>query len=575
MFCIEDFPNEIIYRILDNVEDIYSIISFTCTCQRFFKCRNTYNNYKINFESISKKSFDFICNFMNPFNIIKLKLSDDDNKTPGQIKYFIKNFPVNQLNYLKSLELIQINENDLEDILKYFVNSSLNFLHIEYRQYFGMLNQSTINLLYDILSLKSLKKVYLDMRSYRTDSIQWPNQSSIEYLTLIHLNLNQFIEIIQKPNKFKSIILRNFLMKDSNMNSSSSKEIYLKEIQSFQIEESELFMDKILWLISFMNKLISLKFEGFTSFIDKIFQNNQLENFIQTNLIYLKTFQFFIRFSPVEFKINFLIINSFIEQFQKIFWISKFNCSIICDFIKDSNELYAYSIPSSNHYLKYSDQLSITSISTQPEFNYLNRRFHSIYQLDLNLKDLQIKNCEEEEDIRLFPKLKNLKLTLSDQCLLNSFEILSKRIYLNKLNKIVLIISSRGNNHDLLMKKFLIFLNNLSNINSIEIFNRWYGIFSYINIKYFCSMIPNNIKHLNIDISDINQIKILIENLQHILSFKFKFSFDKSVYINEILEWLNKKSINSTYISDMHYLSVWISQQFNKTNSNKRIKLDH
>ncbi|CAF3833223.1 unnamed protein product, partial [Adineta steineri] len=158
MFSIEDFPNEIIYRIFDNIEDIYSIISFTCTCQRFFKCRNTYNNYKINFESISKKSFDFICNFMNPFNIIKLKLSDDDNKTPGQIKCFIKNFPVNQLNYLKSLELIQINENDLEDILKYFVNSSLNFLHIEYRQYFGMLNQSTINILYDILSLKSLKK---------------------------------------------------------------------------------------------------------------------------------------------------------------------------------------------------------------------------------------------------------------------------------------------------------------------------------------------------------------------------------------------------------------------------------
>ena len=119
MYSFEKLPNEIVYRIFDNL-DVNSIISLTCTCQRFVKCRNLYQNYKINFQSISKNEFDCVCNRINPENIIELTLSDDE-QTPGQIKYLIDNYPLNQLNRLIQLKLIQINENDLEKILKYFV----------------------------------------------------------------------------------------------------------------------------------------------------------------------------------------------------------------------------------------------------------------------------------------------------------------------------------------------------------------------------------------------------------------------------------------------------------------------
>ncbi len=171
--------------------------------------------------------------------------------------------------------------------------------------------------------------------------------------------------------------------------------------------------------------------------------------------------------------------------------------------------------------------------------------------------------------------MKKLKLTINDQCSLDSFEQLHKSIDLTNLVEIVLIISSRSDHLDMIIKNFLFFLKDFSNINSIEIFNRWYGIFSFINIKYFCSMIPKNIKHINIDISDMNQIKILIDHLEYVSSFKFKFSFEKAIHVKDILEWLTNQTINSTYISDMHYLSIWISKQFNKTNFNKRIKLNH
>ncbi|CAM4862072.1 unnamed protein product [Rotaria socialis] len=572
MSSIEQLPNEIIYRIFDNV-DSYSIINFCFTSKRFYSCLNNYTSFKINFESILKETFDLIINLINPLNIISLKLNDDD-KTPGIMKYFIKNFQINKLNRLKSLKLIKINENDLENILKHLINNPLNSIEIEYRQYFTMLNQSTILILYQILSKETLREVHLDMRSYQNDFIQWPQTSNIKYLTLIHSNLYQFVQIIEKSNKYKSVTLKNFTMK--NLNKIPLKSFHLKQLKSFKIEDSELIMEIIQWFISFMSDIVYFKLDGFTNIIENIFKNDQLENLFENKLKNLITFQFFIRFSSNETLINNSIIGSFIQQFKKSYWITNLNCFINCDFIKNCNEIHLYSLPCLNNSFKYSDKLNMISLSTLSSMNYLNQRFYYINQLELNLSDLDTKsiNLKNGADSRLFPKLNSLKLTINDQCSLNCFEYLSKIIHLNNIEKIILIICSRGDYLNFMIKEFLNFLTSLSNVNSIEIFNRWHGIFSSIDIEYFCSIIPKTVKHLDIDIFDIDNIKSLIERLEHLSSFKFKFSFNKSPFIKNILQWLSNKKINSTYILDIHYLSIWISSKtFHQTNSNKRVKL--
>ncbi|CAF1039809.1 unnamed protein product [Rotaria magnacalcarata] len=231
------------------------------------------------------------------------------------MKYFIKNFQINKLNRLKSLKLIQINENDLENILKHLINDPLNSIEIEYRQYFTMLNQPTILILYQILSKETLREVHLDMRSYQNDFIQWPQTSNIKYLTLIHSNLYQFVQIIEKSNKYKSVTLKNFTMK--NLNKIPLKSFHLKQLKSFKIEDSELIMEIIQWFISFMSDIVYFKLDGFTNIIENIFKNDQLENLFENKLNNLITFQFFIRFSSNETLINNTIIDSFIQQFKK------------------------------------------------------------------------------------------------------------------------------------------------------------------------------------------------------------------------------------------------------------------
>ena len=167
----------------------------------------------------------------------------------------------------------------------------------------------------------------------------------------------------------------------------------------------------------------------------------------------------------------------------------------------------------------------------------------------------------------MFPQLRYLKLLISDQCLLNCFQLLSQSIHLKNLVKVVLIICSHGSYLNSMIKNFLNLLKGLTNLHSIEIFNHWHGIFSSININDFCSMIPMNIKHLDVDIVDVDHIKILIEQLRHLSSLKVKFSFEKSFLIKDILQWLTNRKINFTY------LSIWISQQSKEIHSNKRIKL--
>ncbi|CAF3129849.1 unnamed protein product [Rotaria sp. Silwood2] len=148
-------------------------------------------------------------------------------------------------------------------------------------------------------------------------------------------------------------------------------------------------MDKIQSIILLMSKLIYLQIEGFTNIIENIFRNNQLEEFFQIKLIHLKTFTFFIRFSPREFLRDNLIIDSFIKQFQRPYWISNLNCFINCDLIQNLNEIHLYSIPSIYNCFKYADQINMISFLTSASTNYFNQRFHFVYQLELNFKDLE------------------------------------------------------------------------------------------------------------------------------------------------------------------------------------------
>lgn len=558
MSSIDVLPNEIIYRVFDHLK-FPSILSFSRTCKRFLQCRDGYNQYRLNFQSTSKPTFDSICRFIRPSQIVELTLSDDDNETPGQVQAWLRAFPTEAFPRLNSLSLLELNETHLLDLLTRVQHSPLTALHLHYRQYFGLMNPAALDLLQNTLTLKTLKTLHLDVRSYHSDHVLWSPACAVEHLTLRNLNLHQLICIVSQRNRFQSLTLKNISMKDFDLR--SAKTVQLDDLRSFQLEESELFMEKILWLLSATPQLHHWKFEGFTPRVAEIFREHRLETFIQTQLNELKTLRFFVRFSPVEFKINQSLVESLVEQFHRPFWTNELPCTVVGDFICGSNELHFYSTPPPYHSFKYADPSSSSA------------RFRAVYHLDLNLKDLPSSTGSLTVD-RLFPNLKHLKLTISDQCPSGCFQSLSTVIRLANVEKLILIISSRGDSGrlDLLINEFLTFLPALPSLASLEMFNRWYGISSLVSLEHFCARIPASVKHLNVDVLDMNEIPTLITHLPHMYSFKFKFSFDKAMFVPNILAWLTAHTVNSSHVSDMHYLAIWMSKPVATRHSAKRMK---
>ena len=532
-----DLPNELIYSIFNKL-DLKSLINLSLTCQHLFNCRRIYSNYFINLENKSKNEFDSICRIID-FNEINSLILSENHRSPGQIEYFCENYLNKDLNRLKSLKLIEINENNLEQMLKHLLNNfNLQTIEITFREYFQILNCQSKILLYQVFSLATLRKIVFDLKIYQNQSISWPKSNKIEEFSLLNLNLNQLIEIIRNSSKMKSLRLKNIEMKDFKIDSLNF--LCLKEIQRFEIEESEFFFSNIECLLLSMVNVQFIRLDVFTNSIENIFQNNQFNEFFRTNFTRLKQFEFFIHFHR-------MYSNSF-DLFCKQ---TRRSSSIEYYLNKHSNEMYFYSIPLIHHHFNYLD-LPLTS----PTFDF-------VQSLHLNPKDL--KNSLGKE-IKL-ANVKSLKLTIDEQC---SFDSISKLICKDKLNELSLIINSRSSYLNSTLNQFLIFQKEFVHLESIEIFNRWHSIFSYVNINLFCSFLGKQIEHLNIDICHSNQILLLIEQLRSIKSFKFKYSFDKSTQIESILNYLQRENVSFTSIVDIHYLALWISQ----SNQNKRIKID-
>jgi hypothetical protein len=88
-----------------------------------------------------------------------------------------------------------------------------------------------------------------------------------------------------------------------------------------------------------------------------------------------------------------------------------------------------------------------------------------------------------------------------------------------------------------------------------------------------------HLKHLATSIKNVDEVEIILERLEHLLSAKFYFSH-RSVS-NRISAWLVQKKKCSTYRASDFSVCVWLGKnsiQRNETNiSNKRMKLidDH
>ena len=103
---LDQLPVEIIFDIFTYLSTIEILHSFYSFSRYLRQCIRSYQQYKINFTSISKNEFDRICKVIRPDQMMALTLSDDE-ETPGQMAIFFTRFPTFEQTFTR-LEYLHI-----------------------------------------------------------------------------------------------------------------------------------------------------------------------------------------------------------------------------------------------------------------------------------------------------------------------------------------------------------------------------------------------------------------------------------------------------------------------------------
>ncbi|CAF0876801.1 unnamed protein product [Adineta steineri] len=552
---LDNLPVELLYHILKFLDTDTILLSFRYVCKRFYIISNVYNQYELNLNSCTKYNFYRFCRIINPLNIISLILSDDD-RTPGQINLFLSFYKLKQFNYLRSLTLLEIEDSNLNIVLKDLSYVSLLSLTIKSRTFFTWTNQ-TLSCLSTILEQSSLKQFTLSIWCFEIYDFIWPNQCQIEYVHISNrITFEQYCIILERCLYLKTFIIKDVLWNDTNMITSNQ----YRQLKSLTLEDNRMDIFKLEQFLSLTPSLVYLKVIGMAYLVDSY----RWEKILRIKLSNLEKFEFFFQ-SWKDVNYDFSDIESLIRPFQTSFWLENKRWLVNCDYIINPTEVILYSIPICKSYFQYHDQSNKITCSNITHTHLDETMMNNVTELRLNLvRTFCHGNIEKKTNSfpqPLFHNVTELILDLDDQCSMNA----SSQTLSNLINLVHLTQLSLNLNYDYSLDlNTRAYLKNIfkqiSNIRTLEICNNLSTIYSNITIEDICSLIPSYIEHLKITVKNINDMKIIIDRFEYLSSITFRFSFYKSIPSAKIIEsFLNIKK-DLTYRKDDCSIRVWLNR---------------
>jgi hypothetical protein len=374
-------PIEILYNIFDRLDAQTIFLSVRNTCRRLRTTINSYDQFNLNFESIFKPDFDFLCNTINPQNVISLTLSDDV-ETIGQIDLFLSYFGIQQLNRLRSLTLITIEERHLKLILECVHIPSLISFSLKIGKSDDRKTNTTAKLLSSVMTQSNLVTLDLDVQSRRIEKINWPSSYTLQYLRIgTHIQFYHLNAILRCLPHLQKLVIRSLLISDIDKHILTNLPTPFSHIISLTIESLNSEIDRLELFLSLTPSLTYLKLIGYGNLLD----GNRWEQFIQTNLSLLNKFELSIQ-EWRDVNQGRLNIESIIVSYRTSFWLEHKKWFVIGEIDnKVPNLIKLFSIPfciSSLIYQPEEDKISIMAF----EFTIDNQALlmDNIKALELN-----------------------------------------------------------------------------------------------------------------------------------------------------------------------------------------------
>lgn len=377
---LEHLPVEILHRIFDYLDVQTLIFSLRSVCKRFFLIVNSYNRYDWNFQSLCKADLRSILRIIPISNVISITLSDED-RTRGQIHYFLSSCSLDKFIRLRSLTLLQIESKYLVEFLNFIPQSTLTHLHIDSRTFPPDRKDLMIVSLSAIISHPTLTHLQLNLSPDQSNHLIWPKNENLTSLRLVHpISHAQFTQILHSLKHLNSFSLKDIPQVDTDQ--LIIQQTY-PQLRSLIFEDCSIDMEDIDRCLSLTPSIEYLKLIGQGTLFDSSFNGYQWESLIQKKLLRLKTF---------EFSFTILIYSNYrsrhmdllMTPFRSPFWLRDMRCSIVCDYITNSRKILLYTVPICiKHFVYHTDskKISLSNFTSTHPQNVM----HNVTELELQL----------------------------------------------------------------------------------------------------------------------------------------------------------------------------------------------
>ncbi|UJR17097.1 hypothetical protein I4U23_003994 [Adineta vaga] len=260
-------PVELLYYIFDQLDINDILLSLRNVCTQFRAMTNTYNRYKVRYTSTSVKAdIHRICRIIRPEHVMSMSLTNSHRyEISDRIELFFSLIDIHQFTHLHSLDLFDIDDNNLKNILQYIITvPTLKNLSIGIK-YIENFSDQTVDLLSTVITTSGIHKLHLFSMNYMILKIAWSSKSKLEHLALDSCSSQQLCYILDHlPN------LRN-LSSDHYYSVKTDPIIFpstVHRLTSLKLHSTGMTMNYLESLLSFTPSLVRLQLMNYFTIFD-------------------------------------------------------------------------------------------------------------------------------------------------------------------------------------------------------------------------------------------------------------------------------------------------------------------
>jgi hypothetical protein len=161
----------------------------------------------------------------------------------------------------------------------------------------------------------------------------------------------------------------------------------------------------------------------------------------------------------------------------------------------------------------------------------------------------------------MFEKVTELILSITKDFSNDSIDYLSKLINYSHVDTLSLYFDLGDQSFENIISPFQAFLDRLYSMNSIKIRYRRCRTSFIKSLQTTCLMIPNQVKHLTVEVKTLNEMKLILDLFEHLSSITFKSLKTVPDEFEKIIVWLREKKRDFLYHQAHGHLSFWFGER--------------